>query len=284
MLDLIRDTLAYPVGIAPGVNPGHPMGAGLLLSAVASGGTMIRLDKAELPVLNSTAPTAITDRNLGPATQFVVGNTRLDYGVARSGSLTEVYIACAAIFTLTSVPSIGYVCNTANDGSGHGLQINTGALTFRKNGGLVPTIITPVAGVPYFVIASKFNNSPNGVVNWVVRRLDTGAIVSGSTAAADAGAAANVSSKVCIGERVAASTCMPMKLAAVALSYPGRLLSIRELEAAAADPWSFWYPRIGTPDDLLAFRSAPFAPSFPISARQIAAGGGLGINTAEFVN
>lgn len=235
--------LSYPAGVSRGVSSAHPMSAGLILSVVASGGSMLRLDKTELPVLTSTAPTAILDSRLGPATQFVVGNTRLDYGTAKAGAVGESYISCAAIFTLTSVPTVAHIVNTANDGSGTGLQVNGGNLMFRMNGGQTPIIFTPVAGVPYFVIASKRVHATLGVVNWAVVRLDTGAIISGSTAALDGGTNAEVGSKICVGERVAASTCAPMKLAAVALSYPGRLIPIPELVAAAQDPWSFWYPQ-----------------------------------------
>jgi hypothetical protein len=114
----------------------------------------------------------------------------------------------------------------------------------------LPAANALVTGRPYFVAFSWTNAA---AISYVIVPLDTGGWVSGTMANSTA---APSGSFLYVGNNSAKSAAFTGPVAAVMLSYA--YLSLRQLEAWAIDPWSFWYPP-GV-EQIIGFAMAPPPP------------------------
>lgn len=237
MLRVDPASLAFPAGVAPGFDPTHIAAPGIRFSgaAIPAGGFVSLLNGK--PGANASSPTAAIDSGLGPATNYPAGTFAVT-SFSGNPAVTDASLTMAAIvkFTAVNTAAFQYIISGGAGGTGNALALNTtGALLFVRFGGSSTTsILSPIAGVPYFIVAS--NNGATGT-NFVIARLDNGSVLTDTK-----GSAANLASNGTynIGESPSGDSPTRGLIAAAMIS--AQYISMQALQRFAADPWSFWYP------------------------------------------
>lgn len=234
---LWRNPLAFPAGRAPGFDPTHQAAKGIALSAIASAGNFICLDRSRAPATITGSFTAGIVGLVGPratpgslTSLAVISST----GLSAAGLATLAGIVVGAVNA--SVPAIlldsaGGVTDTAL-----GTNTSTGALLFRSNSNNTSsTTIFLTAGTPYFIAASVKGASN---INFIALNLLTGSVQTQAVATANV---INAGTSLTIGNfNATQSRGWTQPIAAVMAS--SVYLSMSQLLQWAADPWSFWYP------------------------------------------
>lgn len=234
-----RNLLSYPAGIAPGFDPSHlaarTISSGNGLSAVSLGANYLQLLRGS-PCSETVAETAVFDGCIGVASinsgtsanvqslnNSVDGNSRQTAAaiVVPTGSGTDV------LFANGSVGSTGIAIYLGS------LQLITYAQLTVSSG------IFLNVGEPYFVAVSGADNGFGDATNFVVKSLRTGQVF---TAVGGRSNFLTSDGTYLIGSDIFGNKATNTKIAAVAFA-PNLFLSIPELQAWAADPWAFWYPR-----------------------------------------
>lgn len=208
-----------------------------MLSAIASAGNFICLDRSRARATITGSFTAGIDGRVGPratpgslTSLAVISST----GLSAAGLATLAGIVVGAVNA--SVPAIlldsaGGVTDTAL-----GTNTSTGALLFRSNSGNTSsTTIFLTAGTPYFIAASVkgFSN-----INFIALNLLTGSVQTQAVATANV---INAGTSLTIGNfNATQSRGWTQPIAAVMAS--SVYLSMSQLLQWTADPWAFWYP------------------------------------------
>jgi hypothetical protein len=260
-----RNPLAFP-GRAPGFDPSHPASTNVILSAIA------RADSAAFTnLLNGIASTTtgtISSRidSIGPA---VSCTTTLSAAVFNSVTLQSAPagMTFAAIFMVATVSDFLNMLFT--DGN-NALQI--GVTNYSKVSLYTTTIYDGLQysyNVPYFLAISI----TSGAAVFVLKNLSTGSVISNTltsvTMPTGIGNGINLVGRVSYG---------PQYLNGImaAAMYSEEHLSLQQLLAWAADPWSFWYP--ATVENLLfrmlgtASGGGAFTPKFRKTFAQFGSG------------
>ena len=226
-----RNPLAYPAGVAMGIDLSHPAAGATLWSIAATGNGLISVlqgTRRTGTVAPSYAPSII-----GPAGLFSGGNVDQFSNVPFAAGVTTFTIA--AIILPTSLTGNTNVFNYGSGGTGVGILSVSGALRVDYPGvGNVTSGISMTNNVPQAVFISR-NAVPN--TNFVIANLQTGQVITATSGSATAGVAP--ATRLDIGNGGFGfwtgyiACCM----------FSARYLSMPELLKWAADPWSFWYPR-----------------------------------------
>ena len=259
---LRRRGLSFP-GINSGFDPSHVAANNARFSGVASNAVQFRnlLTGHRANTVNGT-PAFVMDGLIGPSVQFGVSpSDSLDFTGAPS--VTDANFTIAAIFR-TNTPS-GDFCawfsgSITNYQMYHDQSTNNLAVQGTIGGGGVTSTL-PIADNTYYFAAVSV--SPT-VSNFVTTRLDTGSIRTGT--GASPGSAAGTGTWE-VGANAQFSQTAKSQIATAMAS--GTFLTIPQLRAWAADPWSYWYPTLASVVAFdPAFVSVPAAvipPSAPFS-------------------
>ena len=218
--------LGYPAGFLPGFDSSHAASQSTKLSAIASGTTYINMLTGK-----STAVSGAQTANMafiGPSVSGAGGSScnlfTSPFGTGTPTALTLALILIPVSSTTNVVILVG-----ANDILEIVSLVPEWAASSTVSSGL-----SLVLNNPYFVAASALSGT---TFNFVTLNLLTGKLQSASvSSAATLGALAATWT---IGGSVG-STRVGSKIAACAVTF--NYLSLTQLLAWAADPWSFWYP------------------------------------------
>lgn len=229
---VLRNPLVYPAGNAAGFDPNHIASGNIRFSGIASGSTFYSLLSGIVGARTGTI--AGIDSRIGPIATFHDGASD-NIAFTGTAQTRPASATMAAIFTTqTSVNFNGIFSAGPNSTWTLGNRgVATGIEFYNGNTEAVSSLL-PVAGVPYLVIASS-----NGTtVNYVLKRLDTGGVLTASVAgSASAGAEGNYT----VGNFNNASDSIFGSIAAV--MYAASYMPLTQMLLWAQDPWSFWYPR-----------------------------------------
>lgn len=225
---LWRNPLAFPAGRKPGFDPTHPAAAGCRFSGIATANGFISLLNAAIGV-QTGASTFSIDGALGPSvttatSSYLTVTLPGTFAAATQGTM-------AAIYRPTSSTD-SWAFNSVGGLNGVGYS-STAFQVLIGNGSTTGSIVA-VSGAPYFVVASWINAS---TLLFVVTNLSNGEIATQTTTTTRTNGSADTG--ITIGNRTSGSRNVS-GLAAVA--YTNVFLSLTQLLAWAADPWSFWYP------------------------------------------
>lgn len=236
-----QNTLAFPYGIAPGVDLTHPAaGASLAFSVVGNG---ISLLKSGIASGSNNANTFPVDSIIGLGTKNASNLSGFTYAGQSTAANTSVTFAFIGR-VVNAGGTFAYI-GSANSGTGGAFfGVDSGGnFIVQGNGSFVEsTFPAYVSTAPYFAAVSL---NPSSCV-FAVRRLDTGKIFSSSAAgftmiAPDGTYAyAGCSASGSVGN-IGGGTC-----AAGMISF--KFTPLAQLLQWAQDPWSFWYPNYFTGD------------------------------------
>jgi hypothetical protein len=237
-----RNKLIYPGG-SPGFDPSHPAagntqaGKRLVLSAAASGANMYPIYCTGGQVQSNVGTLAAKLLKIGPAVDMSSGNAQIQWQFSYDPTVTNFTVA--AIFYIDSLVASTYQAILSNNAQVIGLWINNSTpqlFTYYFGGNHDLTGLTPTAGHYYFVCGSA-GPSSGGIVG-----VD---LTTGQTAYSSLGAGITSTDifQIAVGnsgyaENMAYSHAM----------FSTAFLNQAQLQAWAADPWSFWYPE----DDIYA--------------------------------
>lgn len=231
--------LEYPAGCTPGFDPTHlaaaSISAGYGLSAIALGGSLVDVFTGIAGTLNGT-PLAAIDSRLGNAVNMSTTTSTASF----SGKVaqTDTGVTFALILKFGTVGAFQGLIADSSSAGGWGIELANSAefsLVTPGHNDLRSGLV-PVAGVPYFAVASGNNSAQN----FLLRRLDTGVVLTASTSAATTSNATN-GTYVVGAYGNSTGGCKPI-IAACAI-IPNRFLTVTLMQVWASDPWSFWYPR-----------------------------------------
>jgi len=257
----IGSLLSYPGGI-PGVNIDHFAAKNLRFAAVALGpANMIDLLTGGSGALTGT-PTALTTP-FGPSCVFSTIGQHLAYSGKSTG--LDAVMCMAMVFTpVTDVANRGYLA-TSSGANGYSFQVDgTGNLRYNVDGVVsITSAVTIAINTPYFAAMS----GRTGSQSFLIRRLDTGAITTGTTATAYTAIAPSGISW--IGDTNGLGHC-GARINAVMMS--ANYFTVPQLMQWAEDPWAFWYQ---TPNVL------PMMMMSPSTAPPVIAGGAIGLYSDE---
>jgi hypothetical protein len=232
----IPNPLAFPGG-APGFDPSHPAANSCRFSGIAVPPNFLNLLNGNYGVI-SGAPSAATLGVLGPATNFPSASSTAVNSFSGKSTTNDTRITLAALVQWTSTSNQSVLLSTSSLNSGWRLDVSTSSI-ISITAGTVGDLNGPtiVANIPYFVAASVNTN----VVNFVLLRLDTGALVT-STTAGSSPIAPNGTYQ--IGNLSAFN--LPAKAYVGAAMISASYLSVPALRQWAQRPWDFWYPPSAT--------------------------------------
>jgi hypothetical protein len=240
-----RNRLAFPAGMATGIDPLHPASVGLSgghgISAVARGISFTDISRGAVGAINKPGATAIMDGAVGPAVNFTVATQDITFSTA---NITDTNQTLAAIIRPTggAGASRGIIQSgaAASGSGGWALFAHSSNVfgTFAPNGtsGGGFSTIPVTLNVPYFIAAS-LNATLN---NFVAVRLDTGQIFT-SALTGLSNSPASPQSGATIGCEDQFNLQFIGSIAAA--MYSPTYLSMPQLLQWAADPWGFWYPQ-----------------------------------------
>jgi hypothetical protein len=260
-----QDLLARPPDLID-INWDHPVADAGLQGAVLFHGDEnngpFELVRGCYPSSKAGTWTAVVDpvlgqvANVGTARSTPAFNYLGGYGPATLGDTTF-----AAFITfgsdVTQHQFITSVCNTAGT-AGVLMGITSGNLEFTVLGG-IGGIIPVTANTPYFVVVSC--SATGNICNFVAKRLDTGAVVTGTSAISPSVAGAG---NWCVGNASTRSLSCQGSYAAVI--YSTTYFPMDALVRWSEDPWAFFK---GPLDDIVGMQS-------------VLAGGGAVYNPIDF--
>jgi hypothetical protein len=242
-----RSPFAYPAGHAPGFDPTHVAAFGSPLAAVTLSGGLINLLTGQAGS-NVSSPVPV-QRSIGPCLTYDTTN----YAYTEFSSLftSNTVATYAGIILLTDTSSFSCI---GSDGNNQFAIYNGNLCFYIDTGGLLSSNINLSANVPYFVAGSFLTGYG---ANFVAVNLQTGQtqtyFASGPSYVLGATFGA-----ITIGNNRPSYTGQPLNGYLATVMYGTTFLSLSQLLAWAAEPWSFWYP--GTLGEKL-FRSLAAAVS-----------------------
>jgi hypothetical protein len=260
---------AYPAGARPGLDPKHVavQGGVCRLSAVAINGVLTDLFSFTKGAIAGGTPTRAFDPNMAEIVSYVGASDQTTIGNRSTIVDTNFTLATIASLNLFGVPTMLLLSSSGNpnvqwfnDGSGSGTingAFHNGAGTVTQNVGTV----TLTSGVPYFLAwsqngASTLNAISVNLTNGEISTFTTSTGLANSTGGAATwifGSVASLGSGIKIAASMASNVFM----------------SMQQLKAWAADPWSFWYPNddpftYATIGSVIAVAADPVAYGNPI--------------------
>lgn len=238
MFDGSRNPLAYPAGSAPGFNPSHAasrkMGPGRDCSIIASGGSYIDiLTGRRATLLGGSGAGAKITAGLGPAMEIT--GTR-SYGLTGMSTAAATGCTVAVIFSMSSLANFNSIFTPASSSSSFYITITTGVPYFNKSSNITFSNMACAINTPYFIAASM---SSGAYMNFVCTNLSTGVVISQQVSTSIT--FPDPESTFTFGNRQAGD--YPTNLTAAGMyNASGPVMSMTDMLAWAADPWSFWYP------------------------------------------
>ena len=243
-----RNPLAFPTGNAPRFDPSHPaagdMGSGHGYSWIAHSGGGLNLLSGR-PTATSgggTGPASLTVYSpFGPVLAFPnIGDSQLMTG---QSTAVNSFQTQAAIFSVNNAAGVNYtICNNGGSGEGLAVNIGTGNLILRGQGAPADSGIALTTNAPYFCIisANLTGSFLTATTHYLVLNLLTGStqIVSQYPGSPTGLAASAPSGTV---EIFAVTATGGTNYIAAAMFSPS-MMTVADMRAWAADPWSFWYP------------------------------------------
>lgn len=239
----------FPVGVKPGFDASHPAAYGFLWSAISAGTNLIQIAgfAPGQPATVTGSPGRVLNGVIGVSTSFAISST-VDCSFAGFPTTTPSFLTMAMIIAPTSLSGspfqVGLSDNTgtvtANNNLGYNFGFN-GVWSAQMGTSQLTSTQAPVLNAPYFAAVSL---APGVGGNFVTSRLDRGGrtlaefISSAGTLGASTGTW-NIGNQATTGTRGIGGNIAAAMASAV-------LLSIPQLRAWAADPWSYWYPQVQT--------------------------------------
>lgn len=259
--------LVYPGNRRPGFDPNHVALSGLNAGAGMAAGhgfsgiagnpgqvSFVNLLNGKPQSSTNGTPTAGVDGAIGPFVNFGPGGASdslyfSGQNTAYNAAVGDNYVTIGLILVPTSVTGALIYFHNSSDNFGvwagsTGGNVYTGLTAFGET---PQSGITLSVNVPYFIGYSSFIQGAGGstqLFNFVVKRLDTGAVqLAQATLAAAGSNPPRVSSGTyVVGAFSSAGNAGKAKIAAAMWS--PSFLSQAQLRAWADDPWSFWYPSV----------------------------------------
>ena len=231
-----KNPLVFP-GSRPGFDPSHPAAYRPLFSTTAGRGNFTNIfTGGKGTITNGTgAPAAVMDGRIGPAINFPTsGGTGFITFPAIGGTITKATFAAIVVPTAVGSNQVFFDSSSTNNGLSIGLNTSSQFALTLDGVSAVASAKALVVGVPYFVAAS-FNGT---TTNLCLARLDTGQIYTSSGAQTGSPVSTGL---LVIGNGQGNAREAISNIAAVMYSFS--YLSLPQLRAWSADPWSFWYPR-----------------------------------------
>lgn len=235
-----RGPFAFP-GTSARFDPSHIAANSVLFSGVSLGGTFINVLRGRGPTTTNGTPAPVIVSPIGSGMRYSASG---DYHLF-SGNPTGIESICtiAGIFMVTGTITAGshFLFESGSGSRAVGLYWNNLGRVFFNRYGLTDTsssaINTVTAGVPYFVCASSDGATQT---NFLLQRLDTGAVSSEQVATASAPGSGNGTYIIGNSANLAAETpAGPI----AAVMFSRALTSVAAMQQWARDPWAFWYPR-----------------------------------------
>ena len=252
-----RNPLSWPAGRMAGINTRHPAidKAPLLFSSVWSGTGHIDLTNWQAGTIYGTIfqLQPKIDNILGPVGEGTT--TTGATGFYGSSALYSSSTIAILFYPLSASGVPAGLAATSGSSGGVGLLTHNSTLQWASGGTHNDlTGITLTAHAPYLVIASQLGTTS---VTALVKNLATGQVQIGTYSGPTAATAGD--GNILIGYSPGQSINSNAGIAAVAIL--GGALSTAEMQAWAADPWSFWYPPSAIEQMMLAG-----GPTLPIGA------------------
>jgi len=229
-----RGPFQMPTG-RPGVDQSHFASRNLLFSGVPFNSGFVNLLSGKAGTKNGS-PTESIVSPLGRSSVVPGGGSFHGYTYTGQDATNFTSNTIAVIGSFNSIATTQYFFANNTNSNGVGINITSAGLLQWTMFGVVAvsSTITLVVNVPYFIIASK--NGSTGI-SWLVMRLDTGVIVTASTASGTPNAG---NGTYIVGNGVTTTTPMIGNLAAVMFSSAYHAPAL--LRQWAANPWALWYP------------------------------------------
>ena len=234
----LKNPLQFPGGRAPGFDPTHPAASNwsrqFCISTIPIAGDFVDIATATAGAVQSI--NGITTI-IGPAIQNLSGSTNT-FSRFTVSSFTPSKFLAAQIVIYTTIPGANYQISLGLGGASNRYAMllagSTGRFGSYDSNGTGQSTFVPTANVPYFM-ATSWNGGTT--VNVFVLNLSTGATF--TQAVANTGNFGTPTSYT-IGS-LGGNHAWEGSLAALMFN-PNIFLSLSQLRAWAADPWSFWYP------------------------------------------
>lgn len=233
--------LAFPAGARPHIPNDHIAGSpacsfvtqtgadrGIDLTAGAARGTLVG------------TPTVALDGAIGPSV-IGVDNGTAGYNFSGKAAVVNVpwTIACVvrmpAAYGTNANAMVGFGASADTGGFYIRLAATTGVILATAPAGTTRTsTIAPDLNAPYFIAVS--NGPTEAVCNYFIRRLDTGAIKTTTTANSISVVGNGV---VAVSQSSGRGFHGRIHCGMISLKYT----AMNELLSWSDDPWSFWYDR-----------------------------------------
>lgn len=232
-----RNPLAYPAGVLPGFDPSHVAhvpSTSTTLCAVAHAGSFRDLLSGVTAIQGgAAAPTPVINGALGPCVSY---DTTKQHVFAASGSPGQ--ITFGVIFKVNSITGGVYQSIMSDNSGANAFEINpTGGFECYFTGNITNGMPQAIAGHAYLFVGSF---KANVLFNTALVDLTTGqSFIASSNAVGFALGTGKTS--IFIGNGNSGGN-QPSECSIAAVAYTNKLMSIAEVQAWAADPWSFWYP------------------------------------------
>lgn len=225
-----RNPLAFPAGRAPGIDPLHRAAKGLRFSGIAAQKNFLNLTAGTLGVIAAT-PTFAIDGLIGPSFKCPTGSAKF----SGQSTVADPSATFAAImnFDVTSIQIFFHSSGAGASAQGFMYLVNS-TIRCQTGGGEADSLLTPVVGVPYFIVVSA--NTAD--INFLLCRLDTGKIL---TSHANVGASGTPNGTYVVGNYSGGDGPTSSKMAA--MMFAANYMTLPEMKVWALDPWAFWYPR-----------------------------------------
>jgi hypothetical protein len=236
-LALPRNVFAFPAGQAPGYDQNHIAASPMMrASAVATPSGMLSLFRGRATCSGAYIP-RIT--SAGPGLLFYNGMSPYPYvDIAGLPSETPTALTFAAIYTPYQSAAYSKVVQNGTT-SGNSLMVGALAPAFNcASGNYYATAVALSINVPYFLGLSATASN----IYFVSTNLLTGQIKSSTFSGTYTFTATG--SNICqFGNQTTGNSSYTANGTIHAGMFAASALSLQQLLAWAADPWSFWYPR-----------------------------------------
>lgn len=285
---LRRNALAFPAGVAPGIDPNHialKSGGICRFSGVATGGSFVELQQGIPGALQSTANAEIGS-GTGPAIRATASGEYVKFaGLKRAILTSEPAFTLAAIFKYTNTAggrdTLFGTSTLVNSGFAIGTGLSAGVPWVAGPG----QSETSFSNLPTFIPGHTYFFAATAAAKGIVVDLTTGRV------ATDAGASIiglfPTDGNYAVGASPNQGGALGVGSVAAAC-HINKNLSAQELIAWAQDPWAFWYPRAAVQGFTIADVVTSSGVALSASARLSVAGratiaGAAGLTAAASV-
>lgn len=261
MLTQLRLPLQIPTGAMPGIDARHVASQGIRFSAVAASGNMHSMLGVHRGTLVG-APTAGHDGNIGRFLKFTSSSTSLTFAGNSTVADTVQTLACICVVnTFTAFGGLVFSSTATTSGIYLNQNSTTTVLYGQAGGTNISLTVAPAmtAGQPYFMAISIMA----GAANFVARNLRTGQLHTGTDTTGFTITAPNGTWGLGGIQGAAGTTSIAAAMGSAVF------LSLQQLIAWSADPWSFWYPILQADENrvgLSATTAALLARSFAMAS------------------